>query len=279
MASGPSQDTYNDDETLVLTATAFCNVEAEREDTPFYVPQITFKPFPGKVTYSGFTLDEPQCIFHQYNESDVWLVVALNSVVPALTAANLGNPVPYSSFQTKNYYHIYTRIASNYLCLDTAPKLNGLISVGNETNCTNVYYCNGPLTKTGPYRVKFVILNNNNTLVTSTRWSEVISLNTGLSPSNLNPWPERRSAGMIVIVVILSVLLAVLLACLIAALAVGSKDICWCHIIDNEDFLAKDEDSESHVDVVNMLYVPHKIYQTHSKRLSQKATTVYTVFK
>ncbi|XP_040192815.1 uroplakin-3b-like protein 1 [Rana temporaria] len=246
-------------------------------DVPFYVPEITFKQFPGKLTFSTFTLDEPQCIFHQYNTSTVWLVVALNSVVPNLTAANLSNPADYSSFTTNKYYHIYNRTAANYPCSDVIPNTLGMMPVGFEENCTNAHFCNGPLNKTGPYRVKFVILNNN-TMVTSTRWSELINLRTGMSQSILNPWPQGRSAGMIVIVVILSVLLAILLACLIAALAVGSKDICWCHTIDNEGFLVKEEVDMGEY-VLNTTYIPHNLYMTHSKRQSTRPSTVYTVFK
>ncbi|XP_072262905.1 uroplakin-3b-like protein 1 [Pyxicephalus adspersus] len=247
-------------------------------DVPFYVPQITYKPLQGKLTLSSFTLDEPQCIFQQYNTSTVWLVVALNSVVPNLTDANLRNPVEYSSFQQNNYYHIYPRTAANYPCSDTAPKPIAMLPVGIEDNCTMVKFCNGRLPKVGPYRVKFVVLNTNNTMVKATRWSEVINLRTAINSSILDPWPKGRSTGMIVLVVILSVLLAILLACLIAALVLGSKDVCWCYTIDNEGFLVKEElnmdDYAAHTS-----YVPHMMYLTHSKRFSSRQTTMNTVFK
>ncbi|KAM5181335.1 uroplakin-3b-like [Mantella aurantiaca] len=244
-------------------------------DVPFYVPQITYKPFSGKLTSSTFTLDEPQCIFQQYNTSTVWLVVALDSVVRYLTDANLSNPVNSSSFQKNNYYHIYPRTAASYPCSDNEPKPVAMLPVGPE-NCANNTSCNSSLTKAGPYRVKFVVLNNN-TMVTSTRWSEVINLRTGMNSSILT-FSERRSAGMIVIVVILSVLVAILLACLIAAIAVGSKDICWCHKIDNEGFLVK-EDVDMEEYVINTTYLPHNLYMTHSKRISTRSTAVHTVFK
>ncbi|XP_018417207.1 PREDICTED: uroplakin-3b-like [Nanorana parkeri] len=245
-------------------------------DVPFYVPQITFKPFQGKLTYSTFTLDEPQCIFQQYNTSTVWLVVALNSAVPNLTEANLSTLANYSSFKKNGYHHIYPKTASKYPCADMAPQPIAVLPVGIESNCTNVNFCNGPLPNPGPYRAKFVVLNNNNTMVNSTRWSEVINLRTVMPPPNLVP--QGRSAGMIVIVVILSVLTAILLACLIAALVMGSKDICWCHTLDSEGFLVMEEvDMEEYV--LNTTYFPHNMYKTHSRRLTKKPSTVYTVFK
>ncbi|KAM4011987.1 uncharacterized protein ACNLHF_005442, partial [Anomaloglossus baeobatrachus] len=126
--------------------------------------------------------------------------------------------------------------------------------------------------------VKFVLLNNT-TLARETRWSEKFNLLAGRNKSTIDTGFRGHSAGMIVIVVILSVLLAVLLALLIAAIAVGSKDICWCRTIDNEGFLVKEE---LDLDDYNIPpYRPHSIYLTHSKwiQAQQNRTTVYTVFK
>ncbi|XP_075054185.1 uroplakin-3b-like protein 1 [Mixophyes fleayi] len=247
-------------------------------DTPFYVPQITLKPLLGKVTNLGFALEQPQCIFQQYNTSDVWLVVALNNVVTSLSETNLSNPAKYSLFQTNNYYHIYQMPCNNFPCTDTAPKLSAIIPVGFETNCTDVPFCNGILTNKGPYRVKFVVLNNNNTMVKETRWSEQINLITGRNISTIK-WPdEGHSAGMVIIVVLLSVLAAILLACLIAAIVLGSKDICWCRKIDNEGFLVQEEVDMSDYQP-DIPYIPHSIYMTHSNRLSRRDNAIYTVYK
>ncbi|XP_075707244.1 uroplakin-3b-like [Rhinoderma darwinii] len=239
----------------------------------FYVPQVTMKSVLGRLTNNSFALDEPQCIFHQYNTTEVWLVIALDKVVPNLTEKDLSNPSTYSSFQTKKYYHIYQMPAANYTCSDTAPKAKAMVPVGIEANCSTLSFCNGILTENGPYRVKFVLLNNTN-LRQETRWSEKISLRTATSRTSIGTWPGGRSAGMIVIVVILSVLLAILLAFLIAAIATGSKDICWCRTIDNEGFLGKEELDMDSFQITP--YRPHSIYVTHSKCLktSQNKSTV-----
>ncbi|XP_069613414.1 uroplakin-3b-like protein 1 isoform X2 [Ranitomeya imitator] len=253
-------------------------VTATLAEVRYYVPQVTTKPLLGRLTNNSFALDQPQCIFNLYNTTDVWLVVALNSVVPKLTEYDLSTPYDYKLFPTKHYYHIYQQPAAKYPCADTVPEFKALIPVGIEMVCGNVSFCNGILTENGPYRVKFVLLNNT-TLTRETRWSEKFNLITGMNKSTIDTGPGRRSAGMIVIVVILSVLLAILLAFLIAAIAVGSKDICWCRTLDNEGFLVKEE---LDLDDYNIPpYRPHSIYMTHSKWLQsqQNRSTVYTVFK
>ncbi|KAG9492671.1 uroplakin-3b-like isoform X2 [Eleutherodactylus coqui] len=186
------------------------------------------------------------------------------AVVPSLAKQDLSNPSDYNLFSTKKYYHLYQMPAANSPCADTAPEAKAITLVGLETNCYNVPFCNGILTENGPYRVKFVLLKNN-ALVQETRWSEKISLLTGKSPSTIDTWPGGRSAGMIVIVVILSVLLAFLLAFLIAALATGSKDVCWCRTLHNEEVLEFDFD-EYNIPP----YRQHCIYLTHSKSISGK---------
>ncbi|XP_053313285.1 uroplakin-3b-like [Spea bombifrons] len=226
-------------------------------DVPYYVPQITTKPLLGKLTLSGFVLEQPQCIFNQYSGNDIWLVVALNSVVPKLNYTHLSTPSPYSRFETNKFYHILKTLGSEYPCSDTSVKTAAMLEVGSASSCTNVTFCNGALSKTGPYRVKFVVLSMNGTvMINETRWSDLISLKTGQNPSQIEPWPARRSAGMIIITVILSVLLAVLLACLIAALITRSKDVCWCKEINNEAFV--------NMEVIDN-YNTHPIYVSHSQ--------------
>ncbi|XP_071992418.1 uroplakin-3b-like protein 1 [Engystomops pustulosus] len=250
----------------------FMGVTAVCAEVRYYVPQVTVKQVLGRLTNNSFALDDPQCIFQQYNTSDVWIVIALDNVVPSLTVQNVGKPSGYNLFQTKKYYHLYQMPANNYTCSDAQPKDKALIPVGTQFNCNNVSFCNGILTNNGPYRVKFVLLNST-ALVQETRWSEKFNLLTGKNTTTIDIGPGGRSAGMIVIVVILSVLLTLLLAFLIAALAIGSKDICWCRVLENE-FLG-----------VELNYIPryqtHKFYTTHSKWFTpqQNNTSVYTVFK
>ncbi|KAM3935977.1 uroplakin-3b-like [Leptodactylus fuscus] len=233
----------------------------------YYVPQITVKKILGKLTNNSFALDQPQCIFQQFTPSEVWLVVALDTVVPNLSVTNLSNPSDFKLFQSKKYYHIYQMPAATSPCSDTAPSPKALVPVGTQLNCTNVSFCNGILTNNGPYRVKFVLLNNN-TVIQETRWSEKFNLITGNSRDLIDIWPKGRSAGMIVLVVILSVLLALLLALLIAAIATGSKNICWQHIL-----------KVYHLNFTS--YRTHHIYMTHSSCYltpQSNKNSVYTVF-
>ncbi|KAM4700317.1 uroplakin-3b-like [Discoglossus pictus] len=226
-------------------------------DVPFYVPQITQKALPGKLTSSTFALDQPQCIFNQYPTNDVWLVVALDSVVPGITDDMLATPVRYSLFNTTKYYHILRVRGADYPCSDTYGNTVAILLVGNELNCTEPTYCNGPLPVTGPYRVKFVVLNTTG-LATASRWSEKFTLRTGKKPESIDTWPGRRSAGMIIIVTILSVLIAILLACLITALVIGWGGICWCRTIDNSDAVVQKKREPDVVYIMN--------YKTHHMR-------------
>ncbi|KAM8977119.1 uncharacterized protein RCH25_039179 [Pelodytes ibericus] len=227
-------------------------------DVPYYVPHITPKPLLGKLTFSGFVLEQPQCIFNQYPSSDIWLVVALNSIIPQLNDTQLATPAPYSSFATNQYYHILKTRGSDYPCSDTYGAMVAMMSVGSEKDCTDIAFCNGLLPLLGSYRVKFVVLDmNSSVLMVGSRWSEVIILQTGKNSSEIDPWPMRRSAGMIIITVILSVLLAILLACLIAALATGSKDICWRRKINNEAFAT--------LEMIFNRYHKHSVYVEHSQ--------------
>ncbi|XP_053563373.1 uroplakin-3b-like [Bombina bombina] len=224
-------------------------------DVQFYVPQLTLTKMLGKVTLTSFVLDQPQCIFNQYPTNDVWLVIALDKVVPDITDTMLSTPSRYALFAQNRteYYHILRVRGADYPCTDTQTNIYTFLKVGAQVNCTEPTFCNGPLTLFGPYRVKFVILNSTG-LVNATRWSEKIPLRTAKPYSDIDTFPAKRSAGMIVITVILSVLLAILLICLIAALIVGSKDICWCREIDNRESIFPDKEP-------NVFYIMN--YKTH----------------
>ncbi|KAM4795897.1 uroplakin-3b-like [Rhinophrynus dorsalis] len=227
-------------------------------DVPFYVPQITLKPILAKLTTSSFVLEHPQCIFQQYNTSDVWVVVALNSVVPWINYTMLSNPTNISSFKTNGFYHTLRASGAGYPCADTSGKLTAMLQVGSDVNCTESLYCNGPVPSLGKYRVKFVVLNST-AMVTETRWSEVITLRSGINYTTITVH-SRRSGGMIAITILLSVLLTILLTCLIAALVVGSKDICWCKKLEN-----KEPKELFAFDNKTLTYKSHPIYSLHNR--------------
>uniref|UniRef100_A0A8C5QHE3 Uncharacterized protein n=1 Tax=Leptobrachium leishanense TaxID=445787 RepID=A0A8C5QHE3_9ANUR len=225
-------------------------------DVPYYVPKITAKPLLGRLTNSGFVLEKPQCIFHQYPSDEVWLVIVNNSVLPQLDVpVNLSTPVESIDFERNQYFHIHKTLGSEFPCTDTFGNTADLLLVGSDSVC-NTTFCNKPLS-TGPFRAIFVVLNNNISIAQS-RWSDLITLNPGLQPPVI-PNPPRRSAGMIIIVVILSILLAILLACLIAVLATGSKDICWRRSIDNKPLI--------HLEMVRHYYNynKHSVYVVHTE--------------
>ncbi|OCT95023.1 uroplakin-3b [Xenopus laevis] len=241
---------------LLLIATLAITVA----DIPYYVPRITTKPILGKLTSSSFVLDQPQCIFHQYKTSQVWLVVALNRVIPQLSYMELSNPANISSFETNRYYHTLPVIGGDYPCADVSGKLKAMIYVGSDVNCSNPLFCNGPVPSLGTYRVRFVVLNGTG-METGTRWSEVITLRKGIDPSTINTWPTKYSFSMIVITTLLASLLLVLLVCLIVALALGSKDVWWFKNIDLK------EKKEPAVSVnKDSFYRTHPMYSAHNRK-------------
>ncbi|KAM4795511.1 uroplakin-3b-like [Rhinophrynus dorsalis] len=201
-------------------------------DVISYVPKLS-SSVQLNLTSSTFVLDQPQCIFsQQYATNDVWLVVALDSVEPQLTDANLSIPVDYSSFSTNKYYHTLRVSGKTYPCFNESQKYIAVLLVGADVNCTNPF-CNSPLTSPGPYRVRFVVLNNKG-IIAKTERSELVTLTKEKNSSVIDPLPQRRSGGMIVITCMLSVLLAILLVCLTAALCLRSKGICWSGRFNNE---------------------------------------------
>ncbi|CAH2222606.1 Hypothetical predicted protein [Pelobates cultripes] len=236
-------------------------------DVPYYVPKITTKPLLGKVTYSGFVIEKPQCIFNQYPSSDVWVVIAQNAIVPKLNRTSLSTPVNSSFLDSQNYYHIFKTLGSDYPCTDTYGNAVDLFMVGSETNCTGISFCNPPLPLLGSYRVKFVVLNNTG-LVVESRWSDLISLQTGQNRSLIDTSIKNHSAGMKVITIMLSILLAILTACLIAALVIGSKDVCWYRKLDNLPLV--------YMEMVRNYYNMHAVYVIHTRyKLMEDAPYAY----
>lgn len=175
------------------------------------------------VTYNMFVLEQPNCVFTQYNTTNVWLVVAKNDAVSQINDTQLSIPITYTSFinNRSNYYHTLPMPAVAYPCSNNS--INVLL-IGSQINCTGEAFCNGPL-KNDSYSVKFILLSSTG-IVDETQWSDgiVIPKQTDF-PYTVEP--DGRSGGMIVLTSILSVLLAILAIGLIAALAIGSRDICW----------------------------------------------------
>ncbi|KAE8624897.1 hypothetical protein XENTR_v10006087 [Xenopus tropicalis] len=222
-------------------------------DVGSYVPKITTSIL-GNLTFSTFVLEQPQCIFSSnYPTQDVWLVVALDTVEPFLTDTNLSTPVTYSSFTTNKFYHTLRVRGADYPCFNESAMSLALLQVGADEKC-NESFCNGPLTSPGPYRVRFVVLNNTG-MVAKTNRSDLIRLPIGINYTTIDTWPLSRSGSMIVITTILSILLAVLLACLLAALCSESKSVCWSAQFEANRFMESEEPG---------YYTSSSIYRLHN---------------
>ncbi|KAM9003118.1 uroplakin-3b-like protein 2 [Sarcophilus harrisii] len=190
-----------------------------------YTPVLSRKPLEGLITSSTFTLDQP---IGQFNSStisdtdDIWLVVAFSNATQNFVAPRLPKDIPHAStFLEKKYYMTIRAHRALYSREMNARELH-ILRVGNETNCT-VSECNKPLPGPGPYRVKFLVMNNKGP-VTETKWSEDITLAKPVELSESRA--PGKSSGTIIIIVILAILLALLFLALMALLVYTCFDVC-----------------------------------------------------
>ncbi|KAJ7401375.1 uroplakin-3b-like protein [Pitangus sulphuratus] len=188
-----------------------------------YMPFLTKTPvLEGLTTGSTFVLEQPRCVFDNYSNADIWLVVALES-----TAATFNNSVAPGTAQRafQNFpksapaYMTLNATLANYPCPKTPGDIT-VLRVGSETSCIRDERrptCNGPLPGPGPYIVKFLALEGSEP-VAETSWSQPIMLRTAKSPNSISTTDGGHSAGMIALTTILSILFAILLAGLVAML-------------------------------------------------------------
>ncbi|NXI01956.1 UPK3B protein, partial [Pachycephala philippinensis] len=188
-----------------------------------YKPVLTQSPaLEGLKTASTFVLDQPRCVFGDYDNADIWLVVALDKAASTFNiTARPGTPE--TAFQNfPDPVHAYLTLnatLANYPCPKTPGDIT-VLRVGSETSCAEDPArptCNGPLPGPGPYRVKFLALEGSEP-VAVTDWSAPITLKTAKPPSSISTTDGGHSAGMIAITTILSILFAILLAGLVAML-------------------------------------------------------------
>lgn len=196
-----------------------------------YTPGLTEEPvLGGQKTASTFVLDQPRCIFKDYGNADIWLVVALDGATSNFS--NTARPgTPETAFQrfpdpVRAYMTLNATLA-NYPCPKPAGDIT-VLRVGSETSCAQDVTrptCNGPLPGPGPYRVKFLALEGS-VPKAETRWSMPIMLREAKSPNTISTAGSGHSAGMIAITTILSILFAILLAGLVAMLIFWNSDSC-----------------------------------------------------
>ncbi|NXV08283.1 UPKL2 protein, partial [Cettia cetti] len=196
-----------------------------------YRPALTKDPpLEGMKTASTFVVDQPRCVFQDYGNAVIWLVVALDQATS--TFNNTAGPgTPETAFQgfpdpVRAYMTLNTTLGS-YPC----PKPDGditVLRVGSETSCAREETrptCNGPLPGPGPYRVKFLALEGS-VPVAETLWSLPITLRQAKPTNSIPVADSGHSAGMIAITTILSILFAILLAGLVAMLFFWGSDSC-----------------------------------------------------
>ncbi|NWU35597.1 UPK3B protein, partial [Hylia prasina] len=226
-----------------------------------YTPALTTEPpLEGVKTASTFAVDQPRCVFQNYGNAVIWLVVALDQA--ASTFNNTARPAsPETAFQrfpnpVPAYMTLNTTLA-NYPCPSPEGDIT-VLRVGSETSCTQDERrpsCNGPLPGPGPYRVKFLALEDS-VPVAETSWSQPITLRQAKSPNSISTAGSGHSAGMIAITTILSILFAILLAGLVAMLFFWGSDSCG-----SSSSFSKPES------VTVRRYNPHHVYDQPAARL------------
>ncbi|XP_029805067.1 uroplakin-3b-like protein 1 isoform X1 [Suricata suricatta] len=228
-----------------------------------YVPQLSSPTLAGTLTQSTFTLEQPRGQFSRLNISDldtIWLVVAQSNATQNFTAPQRVEDIPVPADFTRRGYYL-TLMANRLLYPDNQPGSQlRVLRVGNDTRCSPTRRgCNHPLPGPGPYRVKFLVMNDRGP-VAETEWSNETRLQQGAPPpawgkgwlvwrmfpgqnsplcphaylgnpshpsaKALQATPGPQSAGTVVIIAILSVLLAVLFTVLLALLIYTCHDTC-----------------------------------------------------
>ncbi|XP_063461756.1 uncharacterized protein LOC117980938 isoform X4 [Pan paniscus] len=180
-----------------------------------YVPQLSNDTLAGRLTLSTFTLEQPLGQFSSHNISDldtIWLVVALSNATQSFMAPRTNQDIPApANFSQRGYY---LTLRANRALYQARGQLH-VLRIGNDTHCQPTKIgCNHPLPGPGPYRVKFLVMNDEGP-VAETKWSSDTRLQQAQA---LRAVPGPQSPGTVVIIAILSILLAVLLTVLLAVL-------------------------------------------------------------
>uniref|UniRef100_A0A287D5D2 Uroplakin 3B n=1 Tax=Ictidomys tridecemlineatus TaxID=43179 RepID=A0A287D5D2_ICTTR len=178
-----------------------------------YVPRLSSVTLAGKLTQSTFTLEQPLGLFDDLNISNsdpIWLVVAHSNAIQNFTVPQRTKDIPApADFSQKGYYLTLRANQKLYQRGGQASKQLPVLRVGNDTHCSwTKVGCNHPLQGSGPYRVKFLVMNKEGP-VAETEWSKETRLQ---QAQVLQAVTGPQSAGTVVIIAILSVLLAILLA-------------------------------------------------------------------
>ncbi|XP_003470176.3 uroplakin-3b-like protein 1 [Cavia porcellus] len=191
-----------------------------------YVPRLSGANLAGKVTQSTFTLEQPLGQFDRTRISDfdpIWLVVAYSNATQDFTAPQKTKDIPVpATFTQKGYYLTLPAQRLHYQSSPASSQLR-VLRVGNDTHCSPLKEgCNPPLPDSGPYRVKFLVMNDQGP-VAETEWSDETRLQ---QAKIFEAVPGSQSEGTVVIIAILSILLAIFLVVLLVLLVYTCFDSC-----------------------------------------------------
>uniref|UniRef100_A0A2K6EEQ1 Uroplakin 3B n=1 Tax=Propithecus coquereli TaxID=379532 RepID=A0A2K6EEQ1_PROCO len=191
-----------------------------------YVPRLSSATLMGRLTQSTFTLEQPRGLFSGPNISDrdtIWLVVARSNATQSFRAPeNVEDSPAPADFPQSGYYLTLMAYRALYSGGQASNQLP-VLRVGNDTRCAvTTRGCNHPLPDSGPYRVKFLVMNDRGPAA-ETEWSRETRLPQAQA---LQVVRGPQSAGTVVIIAILSILLALLLTALLAVLIYTCFDSC-----------------------------------------------------
>ncbi|XP_021110105.1 uroplakin-3b-like protein isoform X2 [Heterocephalus glaber] len=149
-----------------------------------YVPQLSSAALAGKLTQSTFTLEQPQGQFNRSSISDsdcIWLVVAYSKAIQNFVAPPTTQDILVPATLTqKGYYFTLPTNRLHYRSGSAGSQLR-VLRVGHDTHCFPMRRgCNPPLPGSGPYRVKFLVMNDHGP-VAETEWSNETRLLQGPS--------------------------------------------------------------------------------------------------
>ncbi|XP_013376108.1 PREDICTED: uroplakin-3b-like protein isoform X2 [Chinchilla lanigera] len=183
-----------------------------------YVPRLSGATLAGKLTQSTFTLEQPQGQFNHTSISDfdsIWLVVAYSNATQNFVASQKPKDIPVpATFTQKGYYFTMPATRLHYPSGPAGSQLR-VLRVGNDTHCSPTKEgCNAPLPDSGPYRVKFLVMNDRGP-VAETEWSNETRLQQAKA---FEAVLGSQSEGTVVIITFLSILLAILLAVVLVLL-------------------------------------------------------------
>ncbi|KAG7314551.1 hypothetical protein KOW79_021854 [Hemibagrus wyckioides] len=210
------------------------------------------------VTTNTVNLQQPYCYFENTSlcgnktQCSVWLVSSLSSATSSYDKLTAGYIAPYNANTYTSNGIGYSTIPINSLdkipCNGTTP--NNFV-VGADTVCSKPN-CNGVLPAGQAMSFKYILVDQNNSIIANTNWLQNVTTKNIQSPGSLGSAYAGRSGAMVVITAILSVAMALLLLLLLIALILA----CCCRRGKSQSYEARRQPS-----VIGSLRIPS--YDVH----------------